>query len=238
MTERYDDAVAGHYAAFRPPFHRLILERLIPPGERFGTGLDIGCGTGYSAVALAAHCQRVLGIDPSPDMLSRAQPHPQVTYLPGSGEGLEALPEAGFHIVTFAGSLNYTKSDRLRSGLRHVLAPRGRVLVYDFEIRVDDVLPGFGLPTAPGPSGYNHAINLSDWPEFVRETVATERLRLAVSAAEMAHLLLSDSARHDALRRRWPEADLFVTVAAELQRTGERPALEADLFLAGYRKGG
>lgn len=238
MTERYDDAVAGHYAAFRPPLHRLILERLIPPGERFRAGLDVGCGTGYSAIALAAHCQRVLGLDPSPDMLARAQPHPQVTYRPGSGAALAALPGADFDVVTFAGSLNYTKTDGLRSGLRHVLAPRGRVLVYDFEILLDDVLAGLGLRTVREPSAYNHAINLSDWPEFPPEMVDIDRVRIAVSTTEMAHLVLSDSARHEALHQRWPEDDLFATVATELQRTGGRPALEADLFLAGYRMGG
>jgi hypothetical protein len=46
FTKQYDSAVAAHYAAFRPPLHRPILERLIRPGETFSVGLDVGCGSG------------------------------------------------------------------------------------------------------------------------------------------------------------------------------------------------
>jgi hypothetical protein len=45
-AERYDSTSARHYAAFRPPLHSLILERVIGPSESFQVGLDIGCGTG------------------------------------------------------------------------------------------------------------------------------------------------------------------------------------------------
>lgn len=42
MTESYHDAVAQHYAAFRPPLHRLILERMFPNQPTFRSKLDLG----------------------------------------------------------------------------------------------------------------------------------------------------------------------------------------------------
>src|SRR5690625_4484968 len=70
--ERYDANAAAHYAAYRPPLHAMILGRVLTGNASFDIGLDIGCGTGYSAVALAKYCKFVYGIDPSPSMLNRA----------------------------------------------------------------------------------------------------------------------------------------------------------------------
>jgi SAM-dependent methyltransferase len=96
MTERYDSTAARHYAAFRPPLHGLILDRAIRPNESFQVGLDVGCGTGYSAVALAKYCDRVFGLDPSRSMLDAAQRHPRITYIHGSGDALSQLPVQAF----------------------------------------------------------------------------------------------------------------------------------------------
>ncbi|PYQ52520.1 MAG: hypothetical protein DMF78_11145 [Acidobacteria bacterium] len=46
------------------------LEALFRPGDRV---LDLGCGTGEDALALAARGVRVTGIDPSPAMIARAR---------------------------------------------------------------------------------------------------------------------------------------------------------------------
>jgi ubiquinone/menaquinone biosynthesis C-methylase UbiE len=55
MRERYDQVTAGHYAAYRPALHSLILRRVFSDADSFDVGLDGGCGTGHSAIALAAH---------------------------------------------------------------------------------------------------------------------------------------------------------------------------------------
>lgn len=85
VTERYDTLAAHHYAAFRPPLHTRILERVIHPGESFQTGLDVGCGTGHSTLALRRHCAHVIGLDPSQAMLDAAQAHAGITYRPATG---------------------------------------------------------------------------------------------------------------------------------------------------------
>ena len=106
MSERYDTTAAAHYAAYRPPLHAMILARVLPPGAAFDAGLDVGCGTGYSAVALAHYCQRVYGVEPSAEMLARALPHDRVQYLAGAAEHLP-LPDDSVDLIAFAGSLFY-----------------------------------------------------------------------------------------------------------------------------------
>lgn len=63
MTDLYDRLTAIHYSANRPPLHLGILRQYLPD-RQFATGLDIGCGTGHSSVALAAFYQRVIALDP------------------------------------------------------------------------------------------------------------------------------------------------------------------------------
>ena len=61
MSEEYDEAIAYHYDAYRPPLAEVILSQVLGEDERFQDRLDIGCGTGYSAIALAKYCSQVYG---------------------------------------------------------------------------------------------------------------------------------------------------------------------------------
>src|SRR5699024_1014094 len=102
----YSDLLAYHYSAYRPPLHALILKRLLAPENSFQTGVDIGCGTGYSARALAPYCEHVYGVDPSQPMLSEAEPSATITYQLGAAENT-SLPNGVANIITYAGSLFY-----------------------------------------------------------------------------------------------------------------------------------
>jgi ubiquinone/menaquinone biosynthesis C-methylase UbiE len=89
-----------------------VVERLVVPGTSI---VDINCGTGIDAIALARRGFRVTGIDISPKMIEQAerkaeQGHLQnVSFLHGSFERLsEAFDEpAGLVLSNFAG-LNCT----------------------------------------------------------------------------------------------------------------------------------
>ena len=238
MSERYDPTSARHYAAYRPPLHALILERLVHPGESFGVGLDIGCGTGHSTLALARHCGQVIGLEPSRDMLARARTHPGVTYLHGSAEELPRLSGGPFDVVTLAGSLFYTKTDALRRDLTQVCIPAAAVLVYDFEIRLDPILDTLGIaPPAPSPGvlPYDHSCDLTGWPGVQVEMRGTDNVGLDLQPDQLAHLLLSDSHRHDALSGRFPERDLFDVVEGALKAASIHRQVRADLFFSRWR---
>jgi SAM-dependent methyltransferase len=235
MTDRYDRTVARHYAAFRPPLHRLILDRVIRPNESFPVGLDVGCGTGCSAVALTKYCDRVFGLDSSRSMLDATQRHPKISYFHGSGDALSQLPVQVFDVVTFAGSLFYTKTDRLCKELVRVCPAGGLILVYDFEVLLNEVMAKVGVDYPPITSDYNHRTNLSGWAEFVADSSGTERLLLDVSENEMAHLLLANSNRYDAFLNRFPNSDPFESLVEYLRKFSGEFHLHADIYFTRYQ---
>lgn len=235
MGERYDTTAAGHYAAYRPPLHPVILERLVGSSEAFGSGLDVGCGTGISSVALARHCRSVTGIDPSTPMLERALAHPRVSYRTGTGSAPGHLPGSPFDVVAFAGSLSYTKSEALRRGLLGLCRDGAPWLVYDFEILLDPILEALGVVLRPGASDYDHSLDLSDWEGFETEIRGRDRVRLELRSTEMAHLLLSDSNRHDALADRLGAGALFEVLVDFLERDPVARGLEAAIHYSRHR---
>lgn len=235
MTDRYDSTAARHYAAFRPPLHRLILERVFRPNESFQVGLDVGCGTGYSALALTRYCDRVFGLDPSRAMLGLAQTHPKIIYAQGSGDALGQLQAQAFGVVTFAGSLFYAKTDRLRSELVSVCPPGGTIVTYDFEVLINEVMAELGVDCPAVASDYDHRANLSDWAEFTVDSSGTERLRLDVTGREMAHLLLADSNCYDAFVRRFPNGDPFESIVGCLGNSRVQMHVDADIYFTRHR---
>lgn len=132
MQEDYNVKVAEHYAAFRPPLHRLILEKLLTDGERLETGLDIGCGTGYSSIALSDYCNQVVRLDPSKSMIEQAEEQPSITYVHGNEAKLKDFDSNSFDVVTFAGSRYYAKNQLLFQELLRTLTPNSAIFVYDF----------------------------------------------------------------------------------------------------------
>jgi predicted TPR repeat methyltransferase len=69
---RFDDHLTGALG-YRAPRDLADLIETEQPGRRFGTVLDIGCGTGLSGVPFRTAAQRLIGIDLSAEMLARAK---------------------------------------------------------------------------------------------------------------------------------------------------------------------
>jgi SAM-dependent methyltransferase len=114
--------------------------------------VDIGCGPGNAARAAARRGARVIGVDPSPVMLRLARAAtrdlPNLSWSPG---GAEALPVTN-DWATAAWSLRTVHHWKdVTAGLaelRRVLAPSGRLLVME-----RDVKPGAtGLARQGGPN--------------------------------------------------------------------------------------
>jgi ubiquinone/menaquinone biosynthesis C-methylase UbiE len=103
------------------------------PARRPLSLLDLGCGVGRLTPALAvAFGGPVTGVEPSAKMIAQAQlnaAHPNVTYLPGSGESIP-LPAASCDgaLVYFVWHHVTDKPAAARELLR-VVRPGGRLLV-------------------------------------------------------------------------------------------------------------
>lgn len=233
MTEDYNRAIATHYSSYRPPLHQMILARVLSNEETFCDGLDVGCGTGYSAVALAKYCLRVYGVEPSQSMLGEAMPHAKITYLKGSGENLPIMDNS-VDVVTFAGSLFYARSDALTKEMKRVCRSRALAIPYDFEILLNDILLQYGMSSTEIESDYNHVVNFFDSADFTEIIDGREQVSLEVKATELAHILLSDSHRYEAFVEKYGVSDPFAALTNELEATRKNHLLKAKIYYSKY----
>jgi ubiquinone/menaquinone biosynthesis C-methylase UbiE len=240
MHEQYNQKIAEHYAAYRPSLHQSILKKCLYPKSAFSLGLDIGCGTGQSALALAHFCEKVIGIDTSKDMLQKAKPHAKVTYEHCNGTDLY-FSDNCFDVITFAGSLYYAKSQELLNEILRVCTSEARIVIYDFEILLDETLIKLGVvPPSAENINYNHAVNFSGLNErhiSLRRT-RNEETSIEINAENLAHLLLSDNNHYTLLSHKFGSANLFSKLVSKLSQLApkETPHLiSAQLYFSVYR---
>lgn len=111
---------------------RLIRLASIQPGE---SALDVCCGTGDVAFALARAGARVTGLDFSNPMLEVARRRDisrSMNWLQGDALALP-FPDAAFDVVTVAyGLRNMSDVDKGLDELLRVTRPGGRVLILEF----------------------------------------------------------------------------------------------------------
>ena len=234
MIEQYNRAVATHYAAYRPPLHRVILKRVFSDSETFSEGLDVGCGTGYSATALAAYCAHVYGVDPSQSMLDEATRHKKITYLEGAGESVP-LPNRSVDVVTLGGSLFYADLNATAQELKRVCRKAAVIAPYDFEVLLDEALEQRGIDLPATESDYDRRVNFSGVAGFIEIRAEREQVSLATTTSELAHVLLSDRRRYEAIANAYDTADPFLELERQLNSSDEPPSIKADLYYAKYQ---
>ena len=237
MTEHYNQTVAAHYAAYRPPLHQHILKRALNGADNFSAGLDVGCGTGRSSVALAEFCERVYAVDASQSMLDAATPHHAITYLQGAGENIP-LPDRSIDVATFAGSLFYVDFDSTVREISRVCRHDALIIAYDFEVLIENALQDFGMATHLRDSTYDHGVNFCGVSAFKEIRVTHERMEFDVRATDLAHILLADSTRHDEFVLRYKTAAPLMELARELGKNTRINIVEAEIFYSVYQFAG
>lgn len=120
--------------------------------------LDLGCGSGQLTVPLAERYDRVVGADPSPDMLALARagaPDSRAAWLLAADRDVGRLPLlAGLDAVTIAQAIHLLDRPPLFRALAAGLSDRGWVAVL-----------ANGLPLWLGPTTWSRRLReyLSDW---------------------------------------------------------------------------
>ncbi len=214
----YNKTTAFHYAAFRPSLHAQILEECIANNANFYIGLDVGCGTGQSAIALAEYCQTIQGIEPSEAMLTKVIAHPKIAYSLYDCKTIE-FPSNTFEIITFAGSLFYGKSQALLDEVVRVSKNEGTIIIYDFEVLLDAVLEQLNVNLQNRkPSTYNHATNFSGLnQQYIHlEKVLNPSFDFNISIVNLTHLLLSDTDNYNVLVQTFVHEELYDTLVKKL----------------------
>jgi SAM-dependent methyltransferase len=195
LTRLYDPAVAltMREATFRGRLCAQVLDGLAPGAPV----VDVGCGTGTLAIALAAGGARVAGVDGDPEVLVLARAKPgadAVQWRHGLATALP-LPGASADRVVMSLLLHHLDAGAKRAALSEAV----RVLRRGGRLHVAD----WGRPRDPLMRGAAWALERLDGPEGLRP-----HLEGAVPA------LLADAgfvavAVHDRLRTTWGSLELL-----------------------------
>lgn len=121
------------YAKGRPYFHHQVIRwvnaflNLEKPVPR---ALDIGCGTGLSAVALKEIANNIIALDISYDMLATAPRDRHIYYINTTAENLP-FAAASFDLLTVSSAFHWFDKKRFVKESRRVLRPGGWAIIYD-----------------------------------------------------------------------------------------------------------
>lgn len=220
MTDEYDQITSFHYSAYRPPLHNLILDKCISLNRTYATGLDLGCGTGQSSIALASFCQEVIGLDPSESMLNKSISHNNVKYHLFNGIDL-VFPDDKFDIITFAGSLYYGKSQRLLDEVIRVSKQKAKIILYDFEINLNNILVKLiDWSSYTNIQKYNYEEDFSGLNQnnLQKEISSKDEVSLKISNSDILHLLLAAKDLYVLLLEKFGERQLDTKISSGLNR--------------------
>jgi SAM-dependent methyltransferase len=147
MSDAFKDhfsSVSSGYQAFRPGYPPALFAWLASISPRPERAVDLGCGTGQASVGLAAHFADVIALDPSPEQIAHAEPHPRVSYRVAPAEAT-GLPDASADLVTAAQALHWFDPARLHPELARIARPRAIFAAFTYglcrvDAAVDDVV--------------------------------------------------------------------------------------------------
>jgi len=215
MSNDYDNITAYHYSAYRPALHLPILECCLEE-KYFEKGLDVGCGIGHSSIALANFCNQIVGLDPSPVMLTKTIFDKKVNYLYWDARKIP-FPKFYFEIVTLAGSWYYGQSQYLLDEITRVTRSGGIVLLYDFNIVLNEVLSVLNTPKSE--SSYNHQINFSKFQSKHLQEVEMKKssMTFSITSQELAHLILAVKSYYLFLEQKWGKQAVFSKTVNNIQ---------------------
>tara|TARA_R110002051_G_scaffold165130_3_gene235989 strand:- start:49031 stop:49780 length:750 start_codon:yes stop_codon:yes gene_type:complete len=226
MNNEYDSITALHYASYRPSLHTQLLKSYLHSDEKFEIGLDVGCGTGQSAISLSSFCSKVVGVDPSQEMINKSIIQTKVSYQLMQPYKLDFSNDT-FEVVTFAGSLFYAKSQALLKETIRVSKSNSKIIVYDFEVLMADAFKLLEIDDNDLSNSdydynydYDHTTNFSGLDEHCLAQIEQfkQMLQFEISISDLAHLLLSSKEDYNRVATKFKSDDLYGTVLQHLKK--------------------
>jgi ubiquinone/menaquinone biosynthesis C-methylase UbiE len=198
VSRRHFDAIAPRYDLLRSQLFEEALDVLVRAADLEGrTVLDLGCGTGRYAAALAERfgCTAI-GVDPSPAMLAVARARDaDVIWLDGRAEAIP-LPDGAVQRALMQ-TVVHLVEDRVAMSreLRRVVEPGGVVAVHTVDpagarrFWMADLLPSWAAideARCPEPAALVAELEAAG---FTTATATPTPMRLRYTREEAAHLL-------------------------------------------------
>jgi len=131
MIPKYDTIGIGYNTTRKadPYLTEKIIEHMQP--RKDGTYLEIGCGTGNYTIALQEKGFRLIGIDPSEEMLSQAQKrNKNIIWQQGKAESIELEDNSVDGIFGFLTLHHWSDMQTGFRELARVLKPNGKVVIF------------------------------------------------------------------------------------------------------------
>ena len=189
------DAFAGtapYYARYRVPYPRALMQDLVRRAGVTGEGrlLDLACGPGRVAFALAGSFREIWAIDLEPEMIEvgkqeaaqRGVSH--IRWMVGKAEELTA-PPAGFEMVSI-GEAFHRLDQEIVAGKRASMAEAGGLLGRDRQLQCRPRLAAVAArcrrdrPEVDGPDcldrGRLHRARPRQWPGRCGAQITRKRI--------------------------------------------------------------
>lgn len=179
-AKRFDEALVGKLA-YRGP--ELLLDAVtractnVKRTMHFGAALDLGCGTGLGGAAFRKHCDRLTGMDLSPQMVEQARAKHiynrlEVGDIPEFIEAEKRI--AHYHLVLAADVFTYLADlHHVIDGCAHVLETGG-MLAFTVETHTGDgIVLGDKLRYAHGSTHVQDAIRHAGLKLLILEHTST-----------------------------------------------------------------
>ncbi|KAK7691480.1 hypothetical protein QCA50_004879 [Cerrena zonata] len=134
---------ATKYASIRPTYPRQLFDFIYSyhsrsPNARWGTAVDLGCGTGQATTELTAF-QRVVGVDPSAKMVEQANQNipkdtlpGQLEYIQSSAEDLSFMKNGDVDLIVSAQAAHWFDWNKLWKEAGRVLRQDGSIAVWGY----------------------------------------------------------------------------------------------------------
>jgi len=132
-------SVESAYSAFRPSYPEALFRQIMDSVPvPYGKALDLGAGTGLSALPLAGWFKQVVAVEPDPQMAAKLYGlAPEIEVHQCSVEELEEVPES-FELITSGNAFYWMKGEVVINKIASWLRSGGILAVYRY-----------GFPAAP-----------------------------------------------------------------------------------------
>ncbi|HEY9234025.1 MULTISPECIES: class I SAM-dependent methyltransferase [Phenylobacterium] len=134
-AEQFHDSDVVESYGHRPDYPPELYDALLDLAPSRDCILDLGCGPGKIARAIAARVKEVYAVDPSPLMLSLGQSldagrHPNIRWIESAAETLELSPGA-LDLAVAGASIHWMRPEDVFPNLVDALRPSGIIAIVD-----------------------------------------------------------------------------------------------------------